>query len=89
MKKQNVIKQDFKNKPVSQMIDFLIEKFQNKKRIKKGEVITSMSNAKEYKILKKSLNNFTTAKYGMRLYRVNFGDIDKDFINNYILYIQK
>ncbi len=27
MKKQNVIKQDFKNKPVSQMIDFLIEKF--------------------------------------------------------------
>lgn len=64
------------------MIDIHIDKFNNKKRTKNGEVVSSLSNVKEYKILKKSLSNFTTTKYGIGLYRVYLGDIDRDFINN-------
>lgn len=89
MKKQNVIKKDTRNKSLNQVIDILIDKFNNKKRTKDGEVVSSLSNVTEYKALKKSLSHFTTTKYGIGLYRVYFGDIDRDFINNYILYIQK
>lgn len=71
------------------MIDILIDKFNNKKRTKNGEVVSSLSNVKEFKILKKSLSHFTTTKYGIGLYRVYFGDIDRNFINNYTLFIQK
>ena len=44
-----------KMKSLSQMLDYLIEKFNQKERIKNGEIVKSSSNVKEYGILKRVL----------------------------------
>lgn len=80
---------DRKAKSLSQMIDFLIEKFSEKERLKNGKYVTSSSNVKEYEILKRLLTDFTKKKYDYGLGKFFFGDIDEKFISDFVQYLQK
>lgn len=73
---------------VLQMIDELIEKFTNQKRFKNGKVVTSKSNAREYKFLKSSLSSFTKERYGKFFFTYFFRDITEQFLLDYALYLQ-
>lgn len=50
-----VQKPEIKVKTVQQMIDYLEEKFKNKKRIKNGLIVDSTPNAKIYALMRRSL----------------------------------
>lgn len=54
-------KPEVKIKSVAQMIDSLIVRFEDKKRIKNGQIVDSTNNAKKYKQIKRSLSEFTKA----------------------------
>lgn len=78
-----------KMKSLSQMLDYLIEKFNQKERIKNGEIVKSSSNVKEYGILKRVLSEFTTKKYKMALNRIYLADIDEKFLTDFIQFLQQ
>lgn len=73
---------------VSQMIDELIERFTNQQRFKNGKIVTSKSNAREYKFLKSSLSTFTKKKYGKAFSTYFFRDITEQFLLDYALHLQ-
>jgi len=80
---------DSKAKSVSQMIDYLIEKFSEKERLKNGKYVTSSSNVKEYEILKRLLTDFTKKKYDLGFNKFYFADIDERFLSDFVLYLQR
>lgn len=73
---------------IQQMIDDLIERFTNQQRFKNGKIVTSTSNAREYKFLKSSLSAFTKQKYGKAFSTYFFRDITEKFLLDYALYLQ-
>lgn len=73
---------------VSQMIDRLIERFTNQQRFKNGKIITSQSNARDYKFLKSSLTAFTKEKYNKAFSSYFFREITEKFLLDYALYLQ-
>jgi hypothetical protein len=73
---------------VSQMIDILIAKFQTQERIKNGQIIIGSSNAKEYQMLKNSLEKFTLQKYGKNFLTYSFKTITKTFLLDYVVYLE-
>ncbi|MBF0575494.1 tyrosine-type recombinase/integrase [Dysgonomonas sp. GY617] len=73
---------------VLQMIDQLIDRFSNQQRFKNGKLVTSNSNAREYKFLKGSLTAFTKQKYGKAFSSYFFRDITEKFLIDYALYLQ-
>lgn len=74
---------------VSSVLDRIVYYFMNRKRVKNGFTITSANNAKGYKILKKSLENFTRYKYRKEFSGYMFRDITERFILDYGAYVQK
>lgn len=74
---------------VSEVIDHLIEKFSTQVRIKNGKKVIGSSNAKEYQILKNSLEAFVAAKYKKRLSSYSFKHIDEIFLTDYVEYLEK
>jgi len=78
-----------KMKSLSQMLDYLIEKFNQKERIKNGLIVKSSSNVKEYGILKRILTEFTTKKYKTALNRIYFADIDERFLTDFVQFLQQ
>lgn len=74
---------------VSEMIDWMTDMSINKKRLKNGRILTGENNAKNYRYLKKSLEIFTKQKYYQEFSGYLFRDINKRFIQDYILDIQK
>lgn len=74
---------------VSSVLDRVITYFMNRKRVKNGITISSANNAKGYKILKKSLENFTCLKYRKKFSNYLFRDITEKFILDYGVYIQQ
>lgn len=62
---------------VSQMIDYLIDKFRKKERIKNGKIIDSSNNVKTYECLKRSLTEFTKQQYGRSFSSYFFKDISR------------
>lgn len=71
--KQN--KPEVKVKSVVQMIDSLILRFNEKKRIKNGQIIDSSPNARIYMQMKRSLSSFTKEKYDRAFSSYYFIDI--------------
>ncbi|MFV0329252.1 MAG: tyrosine-type recombinase/integrase [Dysgonomonas sp.] len=78
-----------KNSSVSEMLDYLIESFVSRERFKNGKVISSKRNAELYKMLKRSLEDFTMKKYAKKFSKYRFKDITQCFILDYCVYIQK
>ncbi|MBF0648571.1 phage integrase SAM-like domain-containing protein [Dysgonomonas sp. GY75] len=76
-------------KSIFQVIDILIEQFNNKSRVKNGVEISSYSNVREYKFLKSSLCEFTRLKYNRQFQSFHFNHITEDFLNEYVMYLQK
>lgn len=74
---------------VSSMLDYLIDSFNNRERVKNGRVISSKKNAHQYITLKKSLEEFTLHKYNRAFSKYRFNDINQKFILDYCVYIQK
>jgi len=74
---------------VSSVLDSIIDYFMNRKRVKNGIIISSANTAKGYKILKRSLENFTRCKYRKEFYRYLFRDINEKFITEYGVYLQQ
>lgn len=74
---------------LSQMIDFQIDKFINRERIKNGVVEDCSLHAKSYKLLKTSLTRFCRSKYNRALTSYYFKDITETFLLDYTLYIKK
>lgn len=81
----------YKNKfsSVSSVLDRIIDHFMNRKRVKNGVTITSTNNAKGYKILKKSLENFTRHNYRKEFSKYMFRDITEKFVLDYSVYVQQ
>lgn len=75
--KQN--KPEVKVKSVAQMIDSLILRFNEKKRIKNGQIIDSSPNARIYMQMKRSLSSFTKEKYDRAFSSYYFIDITEQF----------
>lgn len=84
-----VQKPEIKVKTVQQMIDYLEEKFKNKKRIKNGLIVDSTPNAKIYALMRRSLQAFTKAKYNKAFSSYFFQDIDETFLTDYAFYIKE
>ena len=85
--KQN--KPEVKVKSVVQMIDFLILRFNEKKRIKNGQIIDSSSNARVYMQMKRSLSSFTKEKYDRAFSSYYFIDITEQFLLDYAFWIKE
>lgn len=81
--------QETKVKSVQQMIDFLEEKFKNKRRIKNGQIIDSTPNAKLYAQIRKHLQVFTKEKYNRAFSSYYFQDITESFLLDYAFYIKE
>lgn len=58
------VQPEVKVKSVQQMIDALEQRFREKRRIKNGQVVDSVSNAKHYVAMRKELQAFVKEKYG-------------------------
>lgn len=82
-------KSEVKVKSVVQMIDSLILRFNEKKRIKNGQIVDSTTNAKKYEQFKRSLSAFTLEKYGKALSSYYFVDITEQFLLDYAFWIKE
>lgn len=80
---------EVKVKSVQQMIDFLEEKFKNKKRIKNGQIIESIPNAKKYDQIRRVLQAFTKEKYNRALSTYYFKDITETFLLDFAFSIKE
>ena len=58
-KKGKEMKEEDRSLSVSQMIDYLIKKFSEKEKEKNGKIAKSLASVKDYKIIKKALEEFT------------------------------
>lgn len=85
--KQN--KPEVKVKSVAQMIDSLILRFNEKKRIKNGQIIDSSPNARIYMQMKRSLSSFTKEKYDRAFSSYYFIDITEQFLLDYAFWIKE
>lgn len=74
---------------VSGVIDHLIEKFNTQVRVKNGKEVIGSGNAKDYKMLKNSLEKFVSEKYKKPFCSYQFRDIDNTFLTDYISYLEK
>ncbi|MDR1504843.1 MAG: phage integrase SAM-like domain-containing protein [Prevotella sp.] len=74
---------------VSSVIDRIIHYFEHRKRVKNGVTISSANTAKGYKLLKKSLEDFTQLKYRKEFSRYLFRDITEKFVLDFGVYIQQ
>ena len=74
---------------ISEVIDLLIEKFSTQIRIKNGREVTGSTNAKDYKMLKNSLEKFISEKYEKPLFSYQFQDIGTHFLIDYISFLEK
>lgn len=74
---------------VAQMITLQIDRLKNKERLKNGKVLTSVSTAKSYHDLERSLNTFTKQKYGKSLSSYFFKHITAEFVDDYVFFLQK
>lgn len=86
-KKENKVEE--RSLSVSQMIDFLIQKYSSKEREKNGKIVKSPATVKDYKITKKALDIFTQSQYKKPLSVFYFQDITKQFLLDFILHTQK
>lgn len=83
------MKEEDRSLSVSQMIDYLIKKFSEKEKEKNGKIVKSLASVKDYKIIKKALEEFTQKKYNKPLSVFYFSDITKQFLLDFVLYTQK
>ncbi|WP_029903474.1 phage integrase SAM-like domain-containing protein [Prevotella sp. 10(H)] len=74
---------------VSEVIDHLIEKFNTQVRVKNGKEVIGSTNAKDYKMLKNSLEKFVSENYKKPLAGFTFRQIDSDFLSGYIEYLER
>ena len=58
-RKGKEMKEEDRSLSVSQMIDYLIKKFSEKEKEKNGKIVKSLASVKDYKIIKKALEEFT------------------------------
>ena len=86
-KKGKEMKEEDRSLSVSQMIDYLIKKFSEKEKEKNGKIVKSLASVKDYKIIKRALEEFTQKKYNKPL--SVFSDITKQFLLDFVLYTQK
>lgn len=77
------------NSSVLETIDYLIEKFNTQVRIKNGKEVTGSSNAKDYRMLKNSLEKFVQEIYKKPLASFSFKNIDSKFLLDYVDYLEK
>lgn len=82
------MKPEVKVKSVLQMIDSLEMRFREKKRIKNGQIIDSLNNAKQYVSIRKVLIEFTQEQYGKALSSYYFQDIDEQFLLDFAFWIK-
>lgn len=76
-------------KSVQQMIDALEQRFREKRRIKNGQVVDSVSNAKHYVAMRKELQAFAKEKYGRAFSSYYFSDITERFLLDYAFWIKE
>lgn len=73
---------------VSEVIEELAEKFSNQERYKNGRILNSEPNARKYRYLKTSLEQFTQSKYRRDFSKYRFRDITEKFLLEYTLWVQ-
>lgn len=71
------------------VINHQIERFNTQVRIKNGEEVIGSTNAKDYKMLKNSLEKFVSERYKRPLTDYQFQDIDIHFLTDYISFLEK
>lgn len=72
---------------ISEVIDLLIEKFSTQVRIKNGREVIGSTNAKDYKMLKNSLEKFVSEKKPLFSYQSQ--NIDTHFLIDYISFLER
>lgn len=77
------------NPTVLEVINQLIEKFSTQVRVKNGKEVIGSSNAKDYKMLKNSLEKFILETYRKSLSTFSFRDITSIFLLAYVTYLEK
>lgn len=88
-KKEKEIKEEDRSLSLSQMIDYLINKFSEKEKEKNGNIVRCLGSVKDYKIIKKAVEEFTQKKYNKPLSVFYFSDITKQFLLDFVLHTQK
>ena len=83
------VQPEVKVKSVQQMIDALEQRFREKRRIKNGQVVDSVSNAKHYVAMRKELQAFVKEKYGRAFSSYYFSDITERFLLDYAFWIKE
>lgn len=80
---------EVKVKSVQQMIESLEARFREKKRIKNGQIVDSISNAKHYVVMKRVMQEFTKEKYGRAFSTYYFSDITEQFLLDFAFWIKE
>lgn len=76
------------NDKIEYWIDYQINYFSTRERVKNGEVLNGSSNSENYQWLKNKLESFTLEVYQKDLSSITFRDVTKDFLRSYCKYIQ-
>lgn len=74
---------------VCRMFEIIFEKMHKRERIKNGHVITSVGAANVYHWLRNTLTKFTAQHYNRNLSTYFFNDINEEFVNDFLLFLQK
>lgn len=75
------------SKNVSMAFDCLIEKLSQIERIRNGHIVTGSPNTRKYRYAKECLSNFTEAVMKLKFSRLTFDQIDREFLQKYIEYL--
>lgn len=82
-------KENSKSSSLLKMIDDTIVSFSSQTRYKNGRVISSKNNAKNYRILRNSLELFVNAVYQKKLESYSLSDVTSRFLCDYTVFIQE
>lgn len=82
-------KKDSKVLSVTQAIDIITERMENRERIKNGKVLSSVGTARNYRDLKTTLTQFTKQKYDRALSGYYFNEITEEFVSDYAFFLEK
>ncbi|WP_282918726.1 phage integrase SAM-like domain-containing protein [Porphyromonas macacae] len=78
-----------RSRTVSQIFDNLIEEYADRKRICNGKLFTGKGTAKNIRLVKKSVERFTLAKYHREFSYYRFSEIDQRFLLDHTFHEQQ
>lgn len=85
---EETAKEEFRLLTIAQMIEVIIRRATEKKRLKNSHIVTS-DTARTYKDVHNTLALFTRQKYNRNFNTYHFTDITEGFLNDYVFFLKQ